>query len=166
MISQAESAGRPDEVKSLILNLNELKKEYNKKMATHAISPRNSVSSSTLTSSKRPRNPFLSEDDEKPISRVLFKDPFMEKNVDTKNPFLNHNESNNTNPFLEEDASESDKNPLLDQICYITKRLDEATRLGKKDDILILRKNLVELQAYFSGWNQFKMSKTGATSWG
>ena len=141
MIEQAQRANRNEEVKSLTSNLEELKREYNKKRVAKAF-----ISSNKQNS----KNPFLNEQ-----TYSQSANPFLSDESDSGNPFMENGiHSSNSNPFLIEidsPSQSSDNNPLLQQICYVSKCLDEANKAGRKDEVTMLRQNLLDLQAMYDG---------------
>ena len=177
MIKQAEGARRFEEAESLAANLLELRREYDKQESARSLSQSSSVHANNpfLDESQmdfrnpklnrasvdisNARNPFLADEE--------IKSPLSNKE-DAGNPFLN--DENERNPFLKEEDGENpfvpnanrpddesefestspaETNPLLQQICYVTKCLDEAVKLGKKDEAAIFNRNLAELQAMY-----------------
>lgn len=119
------------------------------------------------------KSPTKSTNQKRFLSPLRNRNPF----VKPKNPFLDDDDdddappSDNTNPFVMSDDDEQGhvfrrgdqrksesstgggemKDPMLEQICYITKCLDEAVKLGKHDEAAMLRQNLKELQAAYQG---------------
>ena len=147
MIAQAQRANRKEEVASLTLNLEELKREYNRNSVARAF-----VLSDSSYQKNSAKNPFL---DEEISSQSL--NPFLSEESDNKNPFIktSSTHSHNSNPFTKNakfsSTKESNSNPLFQQICYVSKCLDEATTAGRRDEAAMLRQNLVDLQAMYSG---------------
>ena len=146
MIAQAERANRKAEISSLTANLAELKSEYNRQRVAKAFS--SSSETSRNNSPFKNKNPFLQDE------QVRFHNtgnPFLSPENDSSHPFVEeNNQSSNSNPFLDESNFSDDSNPLLQQICYVSKCLDEAVKQGKNDEAVILRQNLIELQSMHS----------------
>jgi len=142
MLYQAEAVNRVEEADSLRKNLKELKDEHKRLNIERGFGGfRSNTPSNPFIEDQK--NPFLVDDDVEPVKRNRPKNPFLED--ESKNPFLEEEEE--AHIFCRDDKRNQDvKDPMLEQIQYITKCLDEAVKMGRTDEILILKENLRELQ--------------------
>ena len=185
MLERAQAAGRKDEVVSLRSNLQELKKEHQRQQTVNGFGRAGSRGGARLRSAKAAapivvnKNPFLERLPPTSTKRPpapMNKNPFLEsgRDDDVTNPFLSgspRRDSDGQNPFLlDDECSKTNRggppddgvdDPVFHQICYISKRLDEAIKSGKMDEAAIMRENLKELQKLYGSnrWQRRKAAK-------
>nr|CAB3267942.1 rabenosyn-5 [Phallusia mammillata] len=130
MLHQAANAGQAEAVKTLTLNLEELKTEYKKQQSIKAfgggVSNRGKTHSPNLGHSIQVnKNPFLDKklpvrkSTPRPTSVKVAKspNPFLEDEDSSSNPFL-EDDDDSLNPFLSSPVQDAETNPFLTSNNY------------------------------------------------
>ncbi|CAK8675954.1 unnamed protein product [Clavelina lepadiformis] len=147
MMAQAQASARFEEMESLNNNLKELKNEYRRQNARNPIMSDNR--NSKKLSKTQPSGKYQNQGKSKLLVNT---NPFLqsEESGSRTSTFAIEQPTTSKNPFLEDEKSNGKDDPMLQQICYISKCLDEAIRLGKNDEVAILRENLQQLQKLYN----------------